>query len=57
MRQLTEHEADLYTDAGHVEFIHVVQHLASVHIGRNANGVQFVLLMDLKGHAVVTEMQ
>ncbi len=55
MRQLTETEADQYTDASEIEFIHAIEHCASVHIGRNAQGVRFVLLMDNAGRAVVAE--
>lgn len=55
MRQLTEDEADHYIDTSEIEFIHTVQPHASIQIGRNAQGVKFVLLMDTSGHAVVTE--
>lgn len=55
MRQLTEDEADHYIEVAEIEFTHTVQHCASVHIGRNADGANFVLVMDTSGHAVVTE--
>lgn len=55
MRQLTQDEADHYIDAADIEFIHTVQQCASIHIGRNAEGLKFVLLMDDTGHVVITE--
>lgn len=55
MLQLTEDEANHYIDSSEIEFIHAIQHCASMYVGRNAQGVKFVLLMDTSGHAVVTE--
>lgn len=54
MKLLTEHEADCYTEASKIEFTHTVEH-AIVYIGKSKTGVKYVLLMDGRGLAVLSE--